>query len=141
MCQPRAVSFGFPIPDAEAICEMLLVGAVLLPLAAAQQKKEHVEVTVFTHWMHASKLEWLRRFGCLVGACSFGLLSYALALGAIRAYNTFDAYLGVNLILTWPARAMASAGVGILVLRLIYEMFARTPEESAEKIGNSSPLV
>src|SRR5690606_21117906 len=74
---------GFPIPDAEAICEMLLVGAVLLPLAQAQKKKEHVEVTVFTQWMSVSKIDWLRRFGCLVGACAFGLLSYALALGAM----------------------------------------------------------
>ena len=132
---------GFPIPDAEAICEMLLVGAVLLPLAAAQQRKEHVEVTLFTSWMQADKIAWLRRFGCFVGACAFGLLAYSLALGAIRAYHTFDAYLGVNLILTWPARAAAAIGVSILVLRLVYEMFAGSRDEPAQAGDESTPTV
>lgn len=128
--------FGFPIPDAEAICEMLLVGAVLLPLAAAQQRKEHVEVTLFTNWVAVDKLVWLRRFGCFVGACAFGLLAYSLAQGALRAYNTFDAYLGVNLILTWPARAAAAVAVLILVIRLVYEIFASPPEEPSQSAGS-----
>lgn len=123
---------GFPVPDAEAISEMILVAVALLPLAAAQRKKEHVEVTVFTSWLVERQLVWVKRFGCFVGVVGFGILAYALALAAIRSFETNDSYLGVNMIVTWPARTVAVLAVLILVVQLIYEMFSRQTSEPAD---------
>lgn len=114
--------FSRPVPDGEAITEMLLVAVVLLPLAYAQTLREHVSVTVFTDMLGWRSLLWLERLGLLIGVLSFGFLAYALGLGALRAYNTNDAYLGVNLILTWPARAIAAVGIGVFTIRLAVDL-------------------
>jgi TRAP-type C4-dicarboxylate transport system permease small subunit len=111
--------FGTPLPDVEAIAEMLLVGVVFLGFAYAQALGQHVEVTVFTDGLSARAKHRLALFGYLVGIGAFSVLLYALFTGALTALRTGDAYLGVNLIQTWPARGVAVVGVAALLLRLI----------------------
>lgn len=114
--------FSVPIPDMEAIDEMLLVAVVFLPMAYTQARREHVEVTLFTDHVRA---EIRRRFiwmGCLVGLIAFSILAYAMGIGAHRAFMSGDAYLGVNQIVTWPARAIAVVGLAALIIRLALDL-------------------
>jgi TRAP-type C4-dicarboxylate transport system permease small subunit len=111
--------FGTPLPDVEAIAEMLLVGVVFLGFAYAQALGQHVEVTVFTEGLSARAKRRLALFGYIIGIGAFSVLLYALFTGALTALRTGDAYLGVNLIQTWPARGVAVVGVAALLLRLI----------------------
>lgn len=114
--------FAAPIPDAEAIAEMLLVGVVFLPLAYTQALREHVEVTLFTDFARAEVRRRFIWFGCLVGLLAFSVLTYAMGKGVLRAYSTGDSYLGVNEIVTWPARAIAVVGLGALIIRLALDL-------------------
>lgn len=136
--------FSMPIPDVEAIAEMLLVGVVFLPLAYTQAKREHVVVTLFTDSASAvmrSRLIWL---GCLVGFVAFAILLYGLYQGASRAFATGDAYLGVNQIVTWPARAVAVAGTAALIFRLALDLTvarvraAELADDGSAQIENTS---
>lgn len=114
--------FSMPIPDVEAIAEMLLVAVVFLPLAYTQARREHVVVTLFTENAGPAVRSWLIWFGCLVGFVAFAILLYALYQGAAKAYSTGDAYLGVNQIVTWPARAVAVVGTAALIVRLALDL-------------------
>ena len=124
--------FSMPIPDTEAIAEMLLVAAVLLPMAYAQVMREHVEVTLFTDGTSFGTRLILERFGCLIGVVAFAMLTYAMAHGAYRGYLTGDAYLGVNQIPTWPARAVGAIGSGVLTMRLAIDLFTLKPLEGSQ---------
>ncbi len=126
--------FSMPIPDMEAIAEMLLVAVVFLPLAYTQARREHVEVTLFTDPAPAAVRRALVWFGCLVGLLAFAVLAYAMGKGAVRAFATGDAYLGVNQIVTWPARAIAVVGLLALVLRLALDLTVAR-YRAAEAIG------
>lgn len=119
--------FSMPIPDVEAIAEMLLVAVVLLPMAYAQVMRDHVEVTLFTESTGYRTRLWLERLGCLIGVLAFGFLTYAMALGAHRGFVTGDAYLGINQIPTWPARAVGALGAAALTLRLLLDLFTIRP--------------
>jgi TRAP-type mannitol/chloroaromatic compound transport system permease small subunit len=114
--------FAMPVPDMVVINEMLLVCVVFLPMAYAQLRNEHVEVTLFTGGMHPRRIKWLLAFGCLLGAIATAILAYALALGAIRAYQTSDLNFGVFRIYTWPARSVAALGTALLSARLILDL-------------------
>lgn len=114
--------FSAPVPDMEAIAEMLLVAVVFLPMAYTQATREHVEVTLFTDFAREEMRRRFVWFGCLVGLLGFSVLTYAMGKGAIRAYNTGDSYLGVNEIVTWPARAIAVVGLAALVIRLALDL-------------------
>lgn len=114
--------FSMPIPDVEAIDEMLLVAVVFLPLAFTQARREHVEVTLFTDHLRAAAIRRFVLAGCLIGLLAFALLAYAMGWGAYRAFVTGDAYLGINQIVTWPARAVAVVGLGALILRLALDL-------------------
>lgn len=114
--------FSMPVPDMEAIAEMLLVAVVFLGLAYTQATRQHVEVTLFTDRLPARAIRRFVWFGCLVGLIGFGVLAYAMGIGAHRAYATGDAYLGVNKIATWPARAIAVVGIAALIVRLVLDL-------------------
>ncbi len=114
--------FSTPVPDVEAIAEMLLVAVVFLPLAYTQARREHVAVTLFTDRASAAVRSGLIWFGCLVGFVAFAVLLYALYQGTTKAYVTGDAYLGVNQIVTWPARAVAVVGTAALIVRLALDL-------------------
>lgn len=126
--------FIMPIPDVEAIAEMLLVAAVFLPMAYAQVMRDHVEVTLFTESTGYRTRLWLERLGCLVGIVAFGLLTYAMAYGAYRSFLAGDVYFGVNQIPTWPARAAGAIGAGILTLRLLIDVFTIKPVTESMQI-------
>ena len=110
--------FSMPVPDVEAIAEMLQVAVVFLALAYTQVRGEHVAVTLFTDHLPAPAKRRILIFGHLIGIAAFGILTYALFAGALRAYTTGDAYFGVNQIVTWPARAVAVVGLLAFILRL-----------------------
>lgn len=114
--------FALPVPDAEAIAEMLLVAVVFLPLAYTQAQRQHVEVTLFTDAARAAIRRRFIWFGCLVGFVAFSMLTYAMSRGALRAYETGDSYLGVNEIVTWPARTIAVVGLAAFVIRLALDL-------------------
>lgn len=114
--------FSVPVPDMEAIAEMLLVAVVFLGLAYTQATRQHVEVTLFTDRLPARVIRKFVWFGCLVGLIGFAVLAYAMGIGAQRAYATGDAYLGVNQIVTWPARAIAVVGIAALIVRLSLDL-------------------
>ncbi|MEJ8574993.1 TRAP transporter small permease [Microbaculum marinum] len=130
--------FSMPVPDVEAIAEMLLVGVVFLPLAYTQAKREHVVVTLFTDHMRAGIRARLIWFGVVVGIAGFAILLYALSKGALRAYESGDAYLGVNQIVTWPARTLAVVGTAALIVRLALDLtVSRTRAAELEKDGSA----
>ncbi|MEX2521007.1 MAG: TRAP transporter small permease subunit [Paracoccaceae bacterium] len=114
--------FSMPIPDVEAIDEMLLVAVVFLPLAYTQARREHVEVTLFTDRLSPRAIRRFVWLGCFVGAVAFAVLAYAMGWGAQRAWVTGDAYLGINQIVTWPARVVAVVGLVALILRLTLDL-------------------
>ncbi|RAI01744.1 hypothetical protein DLJ53_10070 [Acuticoccus sediminis] len=129
--------FSAPIPDMEAIAEMLLVAVVFLPLAYTQARREHVEVTLFTDPFPLRLRRVVIVAGWLVGLFGFAVLAYAMAKGALRAHATGDAYLGVNKILTWPARAVAVVGLVALLLRLGVDLATRR-REAAETAAQTA---
>jgi len=118
--------FAAPIPDVEAIDEMLMVVVILLPFAFLQMRRGHVEVTLFTDRLPARAKAGLAVFAWTIGLAGFGLLLYALTLGAYEAWELGDAYFGVNMIPTWPARAVAAVGVAAMTLRLLLDLVRDT---------------
>ena len=132
--------FSSPIPDLEAITEMLLVAVVFLPMAYTQCRREHIEVTLFTEKLSANATRTLIVLGWVVGIFAFSLLAFAMARGALNALHTGDAYLGVNQIVTWPARTIAVVGIAALIFRLCADLATRRYEAAVESAGNFEQL-
>ncbi len=114
--------FRLPVPDVEVITEMLLVGVVFLAFAYTQALRQHVQVTLFTQPLSIRAKHWLGAFGYCIGIIAFSVLLYGLYRGAFRAWETGDAYFGVNVIQTWPARTLAVIGVAAIVIRLVVDL-------------------
>ncbi len=62
------------IPDDVLLVRELMVGVILLPLAAVTARGAHISVTVFTNWLRPAPLAWLARLGYAIGLALVGAL-------------------------------------------------------------------
>jgi TRAP-type C4-dicarboxylate transport system permease small subunit len=121
-----AAVFSRPVPDIVTLDEVLMAFVVFLPLALVQLHRDHIEVGIATDWLPPRKLMMVQVFGMVVSLLVFGLLFYALAIGAHEAYLDNDLYTGEYSIPSWPMRTIAALGVLGFLVRLVADIVQTT---------------
>ena len=110
------------IPDDVLLVRELMVGVILLPLAAVTARAAHISVTVFTDWLDARALGVLARLGHVVGLALVIALIWIggrLFLGAWQSGEYYDGDIYVPM---WIGYAVFTLALGAFALRLAFEL-------------------
>jgi TRAP-type C4-dicarboxylate transport system permease small subunit len=112
-----------PIPSTNDFMATMMVAAVFLGLALAQQRRAHIQVTL------GAVLEG--RFGRLIGVVRHLLhgLFYALIAGfgwsaAMHSVTTGEFAAGLVDFPVWPARLALAVGASLMTLQCLLELAA-----------------
>jgi TRAP-type C4-dicarboxylate transport system permease small subunit len=114
--------FNSPIPGSFELSQLLIVGIVFLGLAYVQAEKGHIAVELATDWLPDRVKGFLNFFGYLVGLAVCTVLTWQSWLSAWEALVTGDYTMGIVNIPLWPAKILVPTGLGLLTLRIIWDI-------------------
>ena len=99
------ITFNSPIIGTlETVSYYYMVGAVFLPLAAVELKKENVHVDLFIQFAPISVRRSIIIFGNIICALYFGGLCYQTLIDAVKAYEYKETIMSNYLFYVWPSR-------------------------------------
>lgn len=124
--------FNSPLPGVYTLCEMLMVGAVYPAVAYVQQVKGHVRVDILIDRIKGRPRVAFELATLWIAFVSFAILTWQSGRLAWDAWVTGDHDMGLIEYPYWPAKAMMTLGVALLVLRLITDIRNHTNELRAE---------
>ncbi|HLS68803.1 MAG TPA: TRAP transporter small permease [Kiloniellales bacterium] len=129
-------AFGFPLVGAYEGIESLMVLAIFLAIAAAQQKQAHIQVDLLRiHLPRGGRL----LLGIVASLCSilfFGLVAYFGWSAFLRSLASGEFRQGQIGFPLWPARLALAFGASVMVLQCLRDLFLQLkgvpPEELAQ---------
>lgn len=111
------------IPDEVLIVREVMVITILFPLATVSANRAHISVTIFTDWLSKKGRQYLSVVAHFVGI----IFSSCLLLAGFRlfsgAWESGEYYDGDIYIPMWIGYATFLLAIGILLLRLIVNLF------------------
>lgn len=111
------ITFNSPIIGTlETVSYYYMVGAVFLPLAAVELKKENVHVDLFIQFAPISVRRAVIIFGNIICALYFGGLCYQTLIDAVKAYEYKETIMSNYLFYVWPSRWALPLGFLAVVL-------------------------
>ena len=114
--------FNSPLPGVFNLCQMVIIGVVYLAIARVQQQKDHVRVDVLIEKITGTPRTVMELGTLLVALAAFGMMLYKTGLYAWEAWATGDYEMGLVEYPFWPAKAILSLGILVLILRLITDI-------------------
>lgn len=118
----RAIGFVL-IPDDVLLVQELMLGVVLLPLAAVTVRRRHIAVTVFTERLPLRGKAALALLAHAVGCVFAGALGWAGGRSLLAALASGEYYDGDLHLPTWIGWGMFTFGTGVFLLRLILQLY------------------
>ena len=111
------ITFNSPIIGTlETVSYYYMVGAVFLPLAAVELKKENVHVDLFIQFAPILVRRAVIIFGNIICALYFGGLCYQTLIDAVKAYAYKETIMSNYLFYVWPSRWALPLGFLAVVL-------------------------
>ena len=111
------ITFNSPIIGTlETVSYYYMVGAVFLPLAAVELKKENVHVDLFIQFAPILVRRAVIIFGNIICALYFGGLCYQTLIDAVKAYEYKETIMSNYLFYVWPSRWALPLGFLAVVL-------------------------
>ena len=111
------ITFNSPIIGTlETVSYYYMVGAVFLPLAAVELKKENVHVDLFIQFAPILVRRAVIIFGNIICALYFGGLCYQTLIDAVKAYEYKETIMSNYLFYVWPSRWALPLGFMAIVL-------------------------
>ena len=126
------IAFNAPIIGTlETVSYYYMVGAVFLPLAAVELKKENVHVDLFIQFAPIAVRRALIIFGSIICALYFGGLCYQTLIDAIKSFQYKETIMSNYLFYVWPSRWALPIGFFALVLVFISSTIRQLREFSS----------
>ena len=133
------ITFNSPIIGTlETVSYYYMVGAVFLPLAAVELKKENVHVDLFIQFAPILVRRAVIIFGNIICALYFGGLCYQTLIDAVKAYAYKETIMSNYLFYVWPSRWALPLGFLAVVLvfvsstlRQLREFFSSPSEDES----------
>lgn len=114
--------FNAPLAWAYEFIGLYVMAALFfLPLGYVQRCHGNIAVDLFVKLVPVRLRSTFSRVGNLLAAAVFGIACGAFALKAFDAFVSGDEIVGPYIWVTWPIYTMVAAGLGLLVLRLLYQ--------------------
>ncbi len=114
---------GVAIPDDIIIMQALLVVMVFLPFAYVQRRGEHLSVSIVTDNLGPKGKHICKILGLVVGIFFMGIVTLASFGDAHTAYVDGAIFEGPLEIKEWPSRGSVFVGSGLLLVRLLLDLF------------------
>ena len=117
-------TFNSPIIGTlETVSYYYMVGAVFLPLAAVELKKEHVHVDLFIQFFSPRFRQFILVLVHLLGIAYFGGLFYQTLIDAIASFGYKETIMSNYLFYVWPSRWALPIGFLAMALALLLSTF------------------
>ena len=111
------ITFNSPIIGTlETVSYYYMVGAVFLPLAAVELKKENVHVDLFIQFAPILVRRAVIIFGNIICALYFGGLCYQTLIDAVESFQYKETIMSNYLFYVWPSRWALPFGFLAVVL-------------------------
>ncbi|MFA6265110.1 MAG: TRAP transporter small permease [Pseudolabrys sp.] len=137
--------FNWPLPAALEITQALLVGAIMLPFAFTQLKRQHVSTVFLTSNLSPTTRRWLHLLWSIVGFLLFAAVTYGTYQYALRSYRMNEQIWGAAIqFAIWPAKMAVSLGTLLITVQFLLDAigfaliadFRAKDDENAELQGN-----
>jgi len=115
---------GRPLVGTHEITETLMVIAIFLALASAQQQNAHIRVELFTRQLGVSQQAAFTVFGLVCSAACFALIAYFGWSSTFRSIASGEFRQGQLGFPVWPARMALALGSTLMVAQCLSEIIA-----------------
>lgn len=113
---------GRPLPGAYELIQTLLVGAVVLPMALAQQQGRHIRVTMFLDLMPEPARRGLDIFNALLTLILFALIAWFGWSMAIESTRIGEFTQGLIPFPVWPAKLALATGATLMAMQSMLDL-------------------
>ena len=114
---------GWGVPDDVVIVKELMVGAIVLPLAAVSSARAHIAIEFLYKHLPGKTQAWLLAFSSAFALISLVPIAYA-AWRELAHVIAIDSYFFGELSLPkWPGRFAFFVGIGFFALRMAVLFF------------------
>jgi len=110
---------GWGVPDDVVIAKELMVGAIVLPLAAVSAARAHIAIEFLYNRFNSKIQAWLLALSSLIGLLVLIPICYAAGreLSHVLAANSY--FFGELELPKWPGRLAFFIGIACFVLRML----------------------
>lgn len=126
---------GWGIPDSIILVRELMVGAIVLPLAAVSAARAHIAVEFLFDRFGPRTKAWLVAFASLFGCLALLPLIYAGWRELSHTVSAGSFFFGDLQLPKWPGRALFLLGMGVFIARMI----ALSVGDILDAIGGRGP--
>jgi len=110
---------GWGVPDDVVIAKELMVGAIVLPLAAVSTARAHITIDFIYNRLSPKTQAWLLAFSSLVGLLVLIPITYAAWRELSHVVSVGSYFFGDLELPKWPGRLAFFMGISCFALRLI----------------------
>lgn len=110
---------GWGVPDDVVIVKELMVGAILLPLAAVSAARIHIAIEFVFNRFGPGVQVWLTAFASLFALLAVLPIGYAAWNELAHVVSSGAWYFGELSLPKWPGRLAFFVGMGFFALRLL----------------------
>jgi TRAP-type mannitol/chloroaromatic compound transport system permease small subunit len=132
--------FNLSVKGARELTELTMVAAAFLGMALAQQRREHVRVTLVTERLSP----WLQtatyRFGLFLSAAVMSAIAWYGLDSAWQSFTSGEFSPGSLAVPVWPAKAVLGLGATLMALECVSQMLcgdAGQQDEHNETVENT----
>jgi TRAP-type C4-dicarboxylate transport system permease small subunit len=115
-------AIGRPLVGTHEITETLMVIAIFMALASAQQGNAHIRVELFTRQLSPSLQVALSIFGLACSLACFALIAYFGWSSTLRSISTGEFRQGQLSFPVWPARMALALGATLMAFQCLREI-------------------
>lgn len=110
---------GWGIPDSVIFVRELMVGAIVLPLAAVSASRSHIAVEFVFNRFDAKTQAWLVAFASLFGCLALAPIIFAGWRELAHTVKVGSYFFGDLQLPKWPGRAIFLLGMGVFMARMM----------------------
>lgn len=115
--------FNRPLPNSYEYMELGMVFIVYLGISKVQREKGHIAIDMVIKKLPPRGVALVELVGCLIGLVLMGAIGWWGALAAWNSYETSEYIGSVARLPVLPARAALVAGVAIICLRFLLDIW------------------
>ncbi|TNE34959.1 MAG: TRAP transporter small permease [Alphaproteobacteria bacterium] len=130
--------FAAPLPLATEISIMLLIVKIFLGMAGAQATDSNFQVTIAVDLLNSRWRRIQRIFSLFISLIGMGIIAWLSITYAITSTERGEVSFGVYLWPVWPERIILAAGLALLIVQILSDLFA-TILHGSDKVKSNLP--
>ncbi len=110
---------GWGVPDDVVIAKELMIGAIVLPLAAVSSARAHIAIEFLYNRFGKRTQAWLLAFSSLIGFLALLPIAYAAWRELSHVVGVGSYFFGELELPKWPGRLAFFIGIACFVVRML----------------------